>query len=45
MKTSKLFKLAVIAALAIASLLVTSCNTLHGAGRDVQNVGSAVSHM
>jgi predicted small secreted protein len=30
---------------ALAITLVTSCNTVRGAGRDVQNVGSAVAHM
>jgi len=29
----------------LASALVTSCNTIRGAGRDVQNLGSAVSNM
>ena len=29
----------------LATLMVTSCNTFRGAGRDVQNLGSAVSHM
>ncbi len=29
----------------LAAALVTSCNTVRGAGRDMQNLGSAVSHM
>jgi predicted small secreted protein len=29
----------------LATVMVTSCNTVRGAGRDMQNVGSAVANM
>ena len=29
----------------IATAMITSCNTIRGAGRDVEKVGSAVSHL
>lgn len=29
----------------LATVMVTSCNTVRGAGRDMQNLGAAVSHM
>lgn len=29
----------------ITALMMTSCNTLRGAGRDVEKVGSAVSNL
>jgi predicted small secreted protein len=32
------------ALLALACLTLSSCNTIAGAGRDVQNVGGAVTH-
>jgi predicted small secreted protein len=32
------------AALVLACFTMSSCNTMAGAGRDVQNVGSAVTH-
>ena len=33
-----------LAVLALGCLFLSSCNTIAGAGRDVQNAGSAVSH-
>lgn len=30
---------------ALAAAMVTSCNTFRGAGRDMQNLGSAVANM